>query len=543
MKDKMYNCKTTTEYMRLAFSVLNYIYLVCMLTVYMLIIDKRYTNITITRYNCFLYITLAYIICMALTAVVGILSMYADGNKGQLKASIKITFNPPSVAMLAFVLANLIACIMGSPFEETLTDGSTSMHAFWGDMGRHMGFATYFLIGIAFVMLARRYNGYNSLYVIFSPVAIFTMVLALVQHTGYDAFGLKYRIVKKQYKRFISTFGNVNIFASYIVMLFGITLGIYMYSRYLKGGIKIYLRVVYGLMLVMLGMAAMVAISDSVYLGIAAICYVAFIIAYRQDELKSMLEGTAFFALGHLIMCVWHTRMEKYPYYKGLSHTLDNVKYAVIFLSLVCLVYLAIICIEVYRRKTGKASFDKNKGTVCILALTALAMIVIVVWGVRSGNPLFKIDYKWGTYRGYIWTKCVETFKEAPLMNKLFGFGNESIRQAVTNPNYDEMLKVTKMIYDNAHNEFLQYLITLGIFGAASYAAFIVTAFVYMVKHGGRSLHVYTAVFAMVGYVAQSTINVNQPITTPIFFFLVAMGVGYASHERRKQAEPAAEKI
>jgi O-antigen ligase len=93
------------------------------------------------------------------------------------------------------------------------------------------------------------------------------------------------------------------------------------------------------------------------------------------------------------------------------------------------------------------------------------------------------------------------------------------------------MVAKTNRIYDNAHNEVLQYLITLGLFGALSYIALVVSAVWYMCKHGAKTMHTYIPVFVVCGYFVQGLVNLNQPITTPLFFVILGMGVGYAREQ------------
>jgi O-antigen ligase len=94
------------------------------------------------------------------------------------------------------------------------------------------------------------------------------------------------------------------------------------------------------------------------------------------------------------------------------------------------------------------------------------------------------------------------------------------------------MMEKTKRIYDNAHNEVLQYLVTLGLFGALSYIALAVSAVWYMCRYGEKNLHTYIPAFVVCGYFAQGLVNLNQPITTPLFFVFLGMGVGYASYSK-----------
>ena len=49
------------------------------------------------------------------------------------------------------------------------------------------------------------------------------------------------------------------------------------------------------------------------------------------------------------------------------------------------------------------------------------------------------------------------------------------MKSIMTDRYYDDMMNAVGVIYDNAHNEYLQYLITTGIFGAVSYVGLLVT--------------------------------------------------------------------
>ena len=89
---------------------------------------------------------------------------------------------------------------------------------------------------------------------------------------------------------------------------------------------------------------------------------------------------------------------------------------------------------------------------------------------------MFDFNDKWGSYRGYIWRRVTGLYGELPFVQKIFGHGNESIRSLMDDRFYDEMLQVTGTVYDNAHNEYLQYLVTQGLLGMLSYVGVVVTA-------------------------------------------------------------------
>ncbi len=82
------------------------------------------------------------------------------------------------------------------------------------------------------------------------------------------------------------------------------------------------------------------------------------------------------------------------------------------------------------------------------------------------------IDDEWGTHRGYIWRIGIECYMKYSPLRKMFGSGPDTFG-IVTQSYYREMIERYYEIFDSAHNEYLQYLITIGIVGLFSYLFFI----------------------------------------------------------------------
>ena len=51
-----------------------------------------------------------------------------------------------------------------------------------------------------------------------------------------------------------------------------------------------------------------------------------------------------------------------------------------------------------------------------------------------------------------------------------------------------------------------------------------------MKKNKKRNVITYISVSVILGYFVQGLINLNQPMTTPLFFVFMAMGVGNAAY-------------
>ena len=177
-----------------------------------------------------------------------------------------------------------------------------------------------------------------------------------------------------------------------------------------------------------------------------------------------------------------------------------------------------------------------------------IAAVLIVIAGGVTGlvcvsdrvGSLFSFDDSWGNYRGYVWRRLMESFREFNLPHKLFGYGNESVKEIMTSGYYDEMMDDIGVVYDNAHNEYLQYLVTTGLFGALAYVGLIVSAIVMLirtavsaVKEESDTEGVFIALaLGIAGYASQAFVNLNQSLTTPYVFLMIAMAAGVCRARR-----------
>ena len=189
---------------------------------------------------------------------------------------------------------------------------------------------------------------------------------------------------------------------------------------------------------------------------------------------------------------------------------------------------------------------------------------------------IFSFEDSWGNYRGFVWRRLMEAYRDFSVPQMLFGYGNESVKAIMTDRYYDDMMNTVGVIYDNAHNEYLQYLITTGIFGAVSYVGLLVTTVAALVRTavsgaamnenesasgqsaGKRSKEKKTSrdsrdprtardsrtglecllgyaededsaiavLLGITGYAVQAFVNLNQSLTTPYIFLLIAMAGG-----------------
>lgn len=491
--------------------IVNLLYLIFIASFYPLFLDDKYFNITITKTNVFTYSTIAYII-LGIAAIVienSMISYYDAGKPFHIYRDSRL-FAAPDLWMTLFFAANIMAWVMAENKQQAMT----------GSEGRRFGLAIVIVIFIMFIIMARECFISPAVLVFAFAASGLSFFIAVTQHLGYDIFGLREGVAEKQKEMFISTFGNINTFASYICIILPVFLAVFIFSE------KLWARIISVIGIIAASMAIITAKSDNVYLGVAAAIVLLFYVSVWNRHIGRYFAGLFMMAAGLFSMSLLNERFHgSTAHLNGIAEMIDNKTVMgglTAALAVFCLVFLIL-------KKRNSALYYKIQSRQLLIIVTILgaaAIISGVVMGIRSGNEFFTFDDKWGTYRGYIWKRSWSLFLDAPPLNKIFGYGNETISQLMKANYYDEMVRITNRIYDNCHNEVLQYLVTTGIFGAVSYIGLFVTSMVYMIKRAGKNPAVIACMAGCAAYAVQGLVNLNQPITTPYYFVMLAAGIG-----------------
>ncbi len=74
---------------------------------------------------------------------------------------------------------------------------------------------------------------------------------------------------------------------------------------------------------------------------------------------------------------------------------------------------------------------------------------------------------------------------------------------------------------------------TIVCYGVVSYIGMMARSFLHILNNKKENIITYISLSVIVGYFVQGLINLNQPMTTPLFFVFMAMGVGNAAYENK----------
>ena len=515
-------------------------FLLYMLVIYPLALHDHYFDITYTKYTVFKVGLILFAVIWAMGLVIVLTGINAGGMKGRhaggnakvgtmdkLKAVICDGVYGTDICMVLFFISGVMSFIMAEDKKN----------AFTGAQGRYCGLAFMILIFIMYIIVSARVSNMEKMWslisMVFVMVSSVTFIIAILQNIGFDPFKLLDGINRKQRNIYVSTFGNIDIFGSFICIALPLFMGLYVTE---KSNIK---RIVYGIGVLAGFMAFIPANADVVFAGVgAAVIAVLFATVY-MERVSRLFELVMLGSGGYLGMVLLRmlvgTNGAKITGFNRLAEhpALLVIIFAVgLFIRLIIQVYINRNKTEIYiNENKSEVYINKQKNGTGIKLIIALAVVLIsgiavIIYGRKNNLAMFDFNDKWGSYRGYIWRRVTGLYGELPFVQKIFGHGNESIRSLMDDRFYDEMLQVTGTVYDNAHNEYLQYLVTQGLLGMLSYVGVVVTAAIAGVKKIKKSPYILGLLLAVVSYGVQAIFNVNQCITTPYMFLMTAMLIG-----------------
>ena len=110
----------------------------------------------------------------------------------------------------------------------------------------------------------------------------------------------------------------------------------------------------------------------------------------------------------------------------------------------------------------------------------------------------------------------------------LFGYGPDTFGIITVNNYYEEMASRFFEKFDSAHNEYLQYFITIGFVGLTAYLCLLFTSIIEMFNACSKNSFLIAISFSVICYAAQAVVNISVPIVAPIMFTLLMIGVAAA---------------
>lgn len=420
-------------------------------------------------------------------------------------------------AMLAF----LAVCGLSSLFSKYGIESVT------GEGGRDSGLLLMAMYVLCYFLITRYYKCKDFVFPIFTVTACVVCVIAILHEFYVDPFQILTDIKEEQQDTFITTIGNKNLFSSFICVAMPVM------AVYLVRAKDYAVAAFYSIAIGISFMGLLVADSDSGYFGLAAFMLILFIYACGNFDRLFKYSLAVFSILLsskvlRLISFIFDDKMK----------TLDTIPNTLIFDNRLYILIAAFAVITVIlfflSKKYGDTHLPKAVQGVAtgFVILCALAVLVPFIYfsfidtttDLGSLSKYLRLNDKWGTHRGYAWIRSIILFKSNGIKNILIGSGPDTFGQMMKAVYREDMLKRHGSVFDSAHNEYLNYLVTVGIFGLAAYVTAIASVIVRGAKRCKNSVPMIAILLVIVSYCSQAMFNLAQPITTPYIFLFIAMG-------------------
>lgn len=475
-------------------------YVSLMFIVHPLLVHNGFFDITRTKYDCFEYLTLAFIAAMCVPAALRRECPQPDARAGAF-----------CVFAGMLILSSLL--MRG-------TDG------IWlGENNRYQGVLANILYAAAGIVLCRYGRAGRSVRAAMLTGFAFVSVLAVVNHLGYDTLGFIGRLRSADRGRFISTLGNVNFFSAYVVLMLPVCASLALRERSTAKRVGLLVLSVVGLW------AAMAGRCESAVLGLAVA--VLFMPVMHGDDCMALRRYPLMVTGCAVALRIYSLVSARCG--AGLS----VLTRAITSPASVLTVSAAGMGLWLLLRRRDDKTVLKIRKLCCValavLVVLGCAFMVLANTALRDSldgvlASYAVIDDDWGSDRGKIWKSFLEMFASATPLQKLIGGGAGCALE------WDMSQRIfNDAVTDAAHNEYLNYLLTNGILGLGAYLAFLLlTARSAMKSAVGRCLFTGCAAYAV-----QAAVNIAQPISTPLFFLMLFLCGGEPEDRREGRGDVA----
>lgn len=517
--------------------------------------DGMYFDILAARFGFFWKLTLLFTIPCLLPYIWRIVSSLAGGERKIRELLSGSTMADKAFA--AFLLLNIISMLFsGYPYES-----------WWGSLGRSMGVMMWLMLFCAYLIITRLYR-YRRWH-----IDLFLLSVALVSLWGItdffhkDIFGF-FEGVKDwgAQQQFASSVGNINSYTALTGFGFSLSGALLVYERR-----AIPLKAFTALVLFICSAASIMGLSDNALLSMGATLVIIPVFGIRSmSELRRYILLLAIFA-GSIRLSGWITTLGLYlqahDFNMGILLKLGRLNIMTAVALVLLAVYLLLLLFTLKEKygslptpkpqgsakprgaretgadegigesESGEQEAEKPgmerliRGLFLGLSIVAAAVLIFIIADANLGHhselwepyrDILIFSRSWGTGRGLAWSMAFDYFlNDMPLLYRIIGRGPESYYIITMEKFQSIMLAYGYGAFDNAHNEYINTLMTLGLAGLLGYLFLIGSLLSGLIYRQGRAIAL-SAGIALIAYCTQAVINFSVPMVYPLVIIVTA---------------------
>ena len=520
------------------------LWLLAMFTIFPLIYNDFYFDILQTKY--YTVLTLSIIMILALIVICGFAggfkNFFDNLNKKGFAVWFKEEFSIWDICIMVFWLMSALSTAFAGRFV---------MESITGDKGRYSGLLLISIYVIIYFTVSRMFSFSKVYFTAFLAVSIPVCLFGYTDYFNMDILGFKEKISPEQWPIFTSTIGNINTYTAVLAFYIAIAGTLFITTPFKSEngrGESIGKIVFYYVIMLMNFIALAMGTSDNGYLTLAAFFGLVPFVAFRTMEgVRRFILTILTYLLGiKIIQLINISYAGKVLGISGLYDFISDFKYLNLIIAVLAVTVIIMYVLE-YRKKEKRRDNEALLRSLRYIWLAILVIVfaAIVFMGMKINSDVtaakekygaladyFVFNDSWGTFRGYIWRAAVEEYMKFPLLHKIFGSGPDTFGLYIGLLRNEEMTSVTGQFFDATHNEYIQFLFTLGPIATIAYILALILPSVealrtrlFYLRDNTMLPYLYACAIAVICYATQAVVNLNLPVVTPFLWIFLSIMV------------------
>lgn len=499
-------------------NVAAYIYVLLMLGLFPLFYRNNYINIMESKWLFFSISTIIAVVVAIISTILIAAKYYDDVKPESFKSWIK-TFSVTDWCVIGLIVSAFLSWLFcGYKLESW--DGSA---------GKMAGLYFYLILFMAYFLVSRflKYDQWILFVYICANFIVFG--LAILNHFMIDPLSMYVNLVEDNYWMFITTMGNINVLAGYFCVFVPVTMVLFCFCTTRNS------KIIYGIFMTVSFMGLICANGDAGIIGIGVAFLFLFWFCFGSYDrlMRFFLMASLFFGGAGVIGFLDDKYIDTV---KEPLATLPAFigKGVVCHLAIVLFAVLALVFYLLEKKQTSTAPLKSIRKIVYII----LAAVIVIGFGTfiylsTAGTAInlgqwdtyLRFSDLWGSSRGFTWKRVLMLYgQDYNIIQKLFGYGPDLLGIPLHERFNEEIFAKMGAYLVDAHNETLQTLGTIGLFGCAAYMGAQITALVRYAKNYETDPFLLAVATGLIAYIAQGMMGSPQTFSTPILFVGMAIG-------------------
>lgn len=520
-------------------------YLFCMLGIFPLFYKEQYYKIGDAKFEFFWKASLLFVAVSFLFLVLKVIlykiveiNLY-KGHRNLPTANFLETFLNKLSFMDYAVLIYGICVLLSFEFSDYKD------YAIMGAAGWQMGLCSQLIFIALYFLVSRQKDFFKIILGVHMLASALAFVFGILHRFDMDPLGMYVGLNLNQKIEFLSTIGQATWFSGYVCTTFAIGLVLFYISN------KKWVRIMSGIYSVISFGILVTQNSDSAFVAIAGILLLlGYFSLNSKDNWCRFLQIISFmwitFVSIGILQRVFADRaipldtLSTFFSQSAFSWIMLMLSFVLLFLysNDRAFLFSKDKLLESQKNvKIMKITKRVYQGMLLLLVIAVVGMILFIYlntkgyllqwFGYQSSNQYLLFDYHWGSNRGSTWMICWQAFLQMPFYQKLFGIGPDSLSQYLYSiPDISDLLHLLwgNLRLTNAHNEYLNCLLNLGIVGLAAWLGVLIGGAAYFYEKAKENSFLIAFALSIVGYACHNIFCYQQVCATPILFIVLGVG-------------------